>query len=670
MAEAKSEADLRDTSALFSPADIGGLRLSNRLAALPVFTGYAHTDGRVSPLLLEHYRRLADSGVALVVIGNLAVAPNGATSAYNLRLDRDAYVPGLARLVRTIHEAGALACVQLNHAGRFAKTETPLMPAPMDALHLAFDMASLKAFVESFPIEERFGLTWMVMRKAAAWQGSMTREQRSGVVRAFGEAADRAVAAGFDLVELHGATGYLLAEFLSSYTNKPVEGGFLPLAQRAAFPLEVVAEVRRRLPPRIPLGFRLLVREWTPDGVDLAEALDFGALLEAAGLAYLSVSAGTYNSIFNPEVRRQTARPAYLREECAALKARVRIPVIGGGKILTPRLAARLLDAGQMDLVGLGRPLLADPDWVRKARSGVPVTACADCMACLKRIVLEQGLNCVRRPAPLRKHVDLEYAFLNRNASRVLVAATCAEDLDLLRERWRQHIPAGEEASATVLFLHPEGGDVPFGLAREQFMAWSREMWRDLGLPAGQLRHEDRTLRGAPEDFLLEEAEAGGFGVLTLCRKRGEPWRRRVLQRRRENIAEILGRHPAQDKVLVPFDASPASLLVLRHVAHAWGGQPPAGLTFLHVAEDNPGQALEAFNEAKDLLGWDAAVPLTVVSRRLGPSGDILEMVRSQHYGAVVMGRRGQSGLRRLLLGSVSAAVLLGLTTQSLTLVA
>lgn len=670
MTETRSDAGFRETDSLFKPVDIGGLRLANRLAALPVFTGYARADGHASPLLLDHYRRLAGSEVALVVVGNLAVSPEGSTSTYNLRLDRDVFVPGLARLVRSIHEAGALACAQLNHGGRFAKTESPLMPAPMDALHLAFDMASLKTFVESFPIEERLGLTWMVVRKAAAWQASMTREQRAAVIRAFGAAAVRAVAAGFDMIELHGATGYLLAQFLSSYTNKPAEGGFLPLAQRAAFPLDVVAEVRRRLPRGFPLGFRLLVREWTPDGVDLPEALDFAAMLEAAGAAYLSVSAGTYNSIFNPRVRRFTARPGYLRGDCAALKARVRIPVIGAGKILTPLLAARLLAAGQMDVVGLGRPLVADVDWVRKARSGEPVTACVDCLSCLKRIVLEQGLNCVRRPLPERRRVDLEYAFLNRNASRILVAAAGPEDLEFLRTRWREHIPVREDVSATVLFLHPEGGDVAFGLAREEFMAWSREMWREIGLPAGQLRHEDRTLREAPDDFLLAEAEAGGFGLLTLCRKEDEPWRQRVLQRRRENIAELLGPHPARSRVLVPFDASPASLLVLRYVAHAYRGGPPAGLTFLHVAEDNADQVRAAFEEAKTLLGWAASLPLTVVPQRLGPARGILDMVRSRDFGAVIMGRRGQSGLRRLLLGSVSAAVLQGLDRQSLTLVA
>lgn len=580
-------------------------------------------------------------------------------------MDQDAFVPGLTRLARVIRESGAVSCAQLNHAGRFARTDAPLMPAPMDATHLAFDMASLKAFMESFPLEERFGLTWMVMRKAASWQAGMGREQRQEVIRRFSEAAGRAVAAGFDMVELHGATGYLLAQFLSAYTNRPPDGGALPLAKRASFPLEVFRAVKAAVPPGYPVGFRLLVREWTPDGVDLPEALEFAALLEKEGAAYVSASAGTYNSLFIPEVRRRTARPGYLRQECAALKARIRIPVITSGKILTPALAERILQAGEADLVGLGRPLLADPDWLRKAKSGQKVNACIDCYACLRRIVLDQGLNCVRRPPMERKRVDLEYALLDRQAYKTLVALASARDAELFRKFWSVRAPARDGEAALVLFLHPEGGDVALARSRDELRRWCREHWRSHGLDPERLRFEDRTLRGAPDDLVIREAEAGGFGVVLLCRSPGEVWRERVLSRR-DRICGLIGPSPAQDRVLVPFDFSPASLLVLRYVSRV----RPDRLTFLHVLENGARQAEEQWREAKDLAGLDEDTPLTLVERRRGPAADLLEEAERGGYGAVIMGRRGQSGLRRLLLGSVSAAVLRGLTSQTLILVA
>jgi 2,4-dienoyl-CoA reductase (NADPH2) len=650
---------------LFQPYRLAGQTLKNRLAALPLFTGYAYTDGHVSPLLLEHYWRLAGSGAGLVVVGNVAVAPDGVTAPNNLRLDKDEFVPGLARLARVLRDAGAVSCAQLNHAGRFARTEAPLMPAPMDATHLAFDMTSLKAFMESFPLEERFGLTWMVMRKAASWQAGMSREQRQDVIRAFAQAAARAVAAGFDMVELHGATGYLLTQFLSAYTNRPATGGSLPLAKRAAFPLDVFRAVRSAVPPGYPVGFRLLVREWTPDGVDLPEALEFAALLEQEGAAYVSASAGTYNSIFNPAIRRLTARPGYLRQECAALKARVGLPVVTAGKILTPPLAERILQAGEADLIGLGRPLLADPDWLRKAQTGAKVNACIDCFACLRRIVRDQGLNCVRRPPKEQKRVDLEYALQGRQTYKTLIVLASARDAGRLRELWSGRVPARVHDAATVLFLHPEGGDVALAQARDDLRRWCQEQWRGHGLEPERLRFEDRTLRGAADDLVLREAEAGNFGVVLLCRQEGEAWRERVLLRR-DRITGLLGENPGQGRVLVPFDFSPASLLVLRYVSRAW----PGDLTFLHVLENGPREAEKQWREAKELTGLDEDTPLAVVARRRGPAQDLLDEVVRGGFDAVVMGRRGQGGLRRLLLGSVSAAVLRGLTKQTLILVA
>jgi len=669
MTETVSDTSSGGAALLFQPFTLAGLRLKNRLVALPLFTGYAYPDGHVSPLLLEHYWRLAGSDVGLVVVGNVAVARDGVTAPNNLRLDRDEFLPGMTRLAKIIRDAGAVACAQLNHAGRFARIELPLMPAPMDASHLAFDVASLKAFMESFPLEERFGLTWMVMRKAASWQSGMTREQRAAVVRAFAGAAARAVAAGFEMVELHGATGYLLTQFLSAYTNRPAHGGVLPLARRAAFPLEVFRAVRAAVPPDFPVGFRLLTREWTPDGVDLPEALEFAAMLEKEGASYFSVSAGTYNSIFHPEVRRRTARPGYLREDAAALKVRVKSPVIAAGKILTPSLAERILAAGEADLIGLGRPLLADGDWPRKAREGGRVNACIDCFECLKRIVLDKGLNCVRRPEQQQKRVDLEYSFLNRNAFKTLVAVTSAEDLDLLRTYWRERIPARDDLTATLLFLHPAGGDVAFALARDSFRGWARETWRRLGFDPGRLRFEDRTLRGGPENLILDEAEAGGFGVVLLCHGSGAAWTERVLLAH-DGISGLIGPHPAQDRILVPFDFSPTSLLVLRYVVHAYYGNPDYRLTFAHILENGSGDAAKRWSEAKGLAGLDEDVPLLLARRSNGVARDILNLAQREGVGKIIMGRRGQGGLRRFLLGSVSAGVLRGLANQSLTLVA
>ena len=244
---------------LFEPLEIGGCRSRNRIVALPLFTGYARPDGGVTPLLLEHYWRLAASGAGLVVVANVAVSQDGRTSPRALRIDDDRFVPELARLAATIRHRKALACVQLNHAGRFARTERPLLPAPFDASHLDHDVAALKSFMHTFPFSERFGLTARFMQMTSKWRAGMTPADRDRVVADFGRAARRAVAAGFDMLELHGATGYLLAQFLSAFTNRPPGPWAGDFDRRVRFVRDVVQAVRQAVPEGFPIGYRLLV---------------------------------------------------------------------------------------------------------------------------------------------------------------------------------------------------------------------------------------------------------------------------------------------------------------------------------------------------------------------------------------------------------------------------
>jgi len=200
-------------SPLFSPIKVANRWLSNRLVGLPVYTGYAHPGGWVSTFLTDHYTRLARSGVAMVVVANTAVSEKGILSAFNLRIDQDAYIDGLAKLAKAIQANGALACLQINHAGRFAKTEKPLIPAAFNQSHLAFNIASLKDFMNFFPLEKRFGLTRRFLKSVSHWKHSMTAADRERTITEFGLAASRAYQAGFDMIEIHGAGGICCASF-------------------------------------------------------------------------------------------------------------------------------------------------------------------------------------------------------------------------------------------------------------------------------------------------------------------------------------------------------------------------------------------------------------------------------------------------------------------------
>lgn len=651
---------------LFSPGRIGRHLLKNRVVALPLFTGYAHPDGTVSPLMVEHYWRLARSGVAMVVAGNAAVSDQGATSPCSLRAHGDAFLPGLSRLADTIRKAGALAALQLNHGGPFAKSGRPLVPSPMDGANAIHDVASLRAFMETFPVRLRFGLTRQLMEMVTHWQRPMTGEERRQVIADFGEAAHLARTAGFDMVELHGGTGYLLAAHLSAYSNK-VTGG---PAERAAFPLAVLDEVRRRLPDDFQVGFRLMVREWVPGGIDLEEAIGFARMLEAHGAAYLSVTAGSYISMFKPEVARITARPGHLAKDGAALKAAVNLPVILSGRIFTPTVAEKVLQQGAADLIGLGRPLLADPQWLDKAARGQKITVCINCGNCLERVILDAGVTCARWSKADQARVDLETSVLARRLFRSLVVAADLRDLQAIRTNWRFRVPQAKEARVRFLFLKSEPADPRFEAAIPPFLEWVEGVWagRTAG-DEGTLDWEVRTPRQPMDKAVLQETERGRFGVILLGMAPDHSWRERLAAKHTTGVIGFLGNHTHPAKVLVPFDLTPVSQLMVRYIHHAYYRNPQFAFTFVHVVQGDQPAVRKRWRRILAIQGWDEDTELKMIPSRQGAAEEILAELRTGGYGTVIMGRRNITGVRRWLLGSVSAGVMQGITDQNITLV-
>ncbi len=647
---------------------IGRLQLSNRLVALPVFSGYAYPDGRVSPLLLDRYLRLGDSGAGLVVVANAAVSADGLTSRHNLRGDGDEFLPGLAKLARTIKSGGAAACLQLNHAGRFAKTDQALLPSSLDGSHLGFDLGSLKAFMEFFPLEHRFGLTQDFLSRVTGWTRPMTDEDCDRVIDDFGRAAERAVAAGFDLIELHGASGYLLTQFLSAYTNRrDDEYGGDPV-RRAEFIRRVLIEIRRRVGPDFPVGFRLLLREWVPEGIDLPEALDLAERLEGWGVSYLSATAATHNSLFSPKIQKLTARPGYLAPDTAALKARVHLPVIVSGRIISQKQAARILDDKAADLIGLGRTLVADIEWVQKTRTGRKPRACINCWRCLKRVTLDRALTCVRWPGWLTQRIDLDQALLRRDLNRLLVVLAGDTDVRWWRDRLGFLIPPRPGISVDLLFVKPTGhGDLTGPEIR--FVEKSRRTWAARAQGGGRLEVIVSETDEEPDRAVLDEAGRGGHGVIWLCARRDEEWRTRLVYRQQERVVGLLGPGDRPEHVLVAIDFSADSLLALRYLGHSWMIAPGVKVTLVHVLDGPSAEAQDRWVKLRKVLGWDERFKLSLVTSQDGLAGTLLDVIGRAQFGTVIMGKRGLTGIRRFLLGSVSAGVLKGLTDQTLILV-
>ncbi len=360
---------------LFRPLTIEGLHLKNRLTMAPLYLGYAAWGGKVSSLLLNHYRLMARSGVAMVVAENASIAPGGSGGGRTLRADHNRYLQQLGWLSDAIRGEGALSALQINHAGRFAGVKDPVAPSAVPAF-------------ERTP-------------------RALLRKEIKTLGKQFASAAWRVKEAGFDAVELHGGTGYLLAQFISPRTNQRDDAYGGALENRVRFPLEVVKRVKDTV-GEMPVGYRFMADEWLPDGLHLEESRAAAKALEEAGVAYLSVMGGTYESFFLPEVVKRSQKPGYMTDLAGAIRNEVDIPVIAAGRISTPTLAESILEKGRADLIGLARMLWVDPDWVRKAREGrdAAIVKCSPkCNACMELVMQGKPAFCPK----WRKEKRAEY---------------------------------------------------------------------------------------------------------------------------------------------------------------------------------------------------------------------------------------------------------------------
>jgi len=351
---------------LFKPMKLKGLRLKNRITMAPLYLGYAAYGGTISPLLLYHYKLMAQSGAAMIVVENASITAGGSGSPRTIRCDHNRYLPGLEKLAAAIKDQKSRACLQLNHAGRFAHVSGPVAPS------------AVAAFKRS--------------------PRALLKKEIQTIAKQFANAALRVKKAGFDLVELHGGTGYLLAQFVSPRTNKRTDNYGGTLSNRIRFPLEVLKRVQDQVGD-FPVGYRFLADEWLPDGLQVKESAVLAQALAENGVAYISTMGGTYESFYLPEVVKKSKKPGYMVSLAAAVKKNVKVPVIAAGRISTPSRAESILKAGKADLVGLARVLWVDPQWPQKARNGQArgILFCSPkCDACMQLVMQGKPAFCPR----------------------------------------------------------------------------------------------------------------------------------------------------------------------------------------------------------------------------------------------------------------------------------
>lgn len=360
---------------LFSPFKLKNLKLKNRIVMTPFYTGYANLDGSVSELLLEYYKEIGKSGIALCIVENAAIDKNGSGGPFMIRIDNDVYLEGLKKLANTIKSCGTFAILQLNHAGKYTYLPEKFAPS-----------------------------------KINVW-GSSTIElsipQIKEIIRSFASAAKRVKITGFDGVELHGGTGYLLAQFFSPLSNRRTDEYGGTLEKRMRFGVEIVEAVRETIGNDYLLGYRFLADEWLQGGITVNESVKFAEKLMNSGVDYLSVTAGTHESFMLPEIKERDKSIGFMVEYAENIKKTLKnIPIITAGRIQNPEFADSIISDCRADLIGLGRVLFADPLWVKKASGEIKeeIDICRPtCHMCTELVKKGKSAVCVNWPESKRK---------------------------------------------------------------------------------------------------------------------------------------------------------------------------------------------------------------------------------------------------------------------------
>ncbi|MGF7172977.1 FAD-dependent oxidoreductase [Azospirillum doebereinerae] len=381
---------------LFSPGRLRGLTLPNRLVMAPMESNLAAADGSVSDDMLAYYTARAAGGVGMVIVEYACVdRPLGLGGSPQLGIDDDALIASHRRLTDAIKAQGARACLQLFHAGRQTLRRFTGGQAPVAASPIACRVYR----------EEPRGLT--------------VPEIEALTVK-FGEAAARAVAAGYDAVEIHGAHGYLIGGFLSGASNHRADSYGGPLENRLRFPLAVIAAVREGA-GEAPVIFRLSAEEFVEGGTGIDEALAMAPRLVAAGADALHVSTGTAERMdcnVDPVSAPQGWRVPLARQ----VRAVAGVPVLTVGVIRQPEVAEQAVADGSADFVALGRALLADPDWPAKARRGAveAIRPCTSCNWCVDQLLSHKRLGCAENPSAGREtEAPIRRSGAGRNAAVV-----------------------------------------------------------------------------------------------------------------------------------------------------------------------------------------------------------------------------------------------------------
>ncbi|HEY8552939.1 MAG TPA: NADH:flavin oxidoreductase/NADH oxidase [Burkholderiales bacterium] len=340
------------TVQLFTPLTIRGLTLCNRIVVSPMLT-YSATNGYTNETHLAHLAKFAVGGAGLVFVESTKVDPRGCSTPRDLGLWKDEFIPGMRRIVELVKRYGAACGIQLGHSGRKARRAVPWEG---------------RTPLKDVPGVDH-GEPWELIGPSAIAHGpgyeaprEMTQADIDFAVEAWGQAARRALEAGFDVLEIHGAHGYLIHQFLSPAANQRTDGYGGSPANRMRFALEVVQSVRRHWPQDKPLFLRVSATDelgWTiEDSIALAHAL------KEHGVDVIDCSSGGMSDTAPGD---NPIGYGYQVKYASAIRRGAGVMTMAVGLIVHADQAEAILEAGDADLVALGREFLVNPNWAMDA---------------------------------------------------------------------------------------------------------------------------------------------------------------------------------------------------------------------------------------------------------------------------------------------------------------
>ncbi|NLI89330.1 MAG: FAD-dependent oxidoreductase [Epulopiscium sp.] len=368
-------------SSMFTTISAGSTKLKNRFVVSPMVTVYCDEDGMATDQYISYYEARAKGGWGLIITEDYAVDPAG-RGFFTPGLWKDEQIESHTKLTDRIHRAGAKVFAQIYHAGR--QTTSGLI-----------GQQTISASPIPCPV---LGET----------PRQLAREEIKKIVSQFGDTALRAKKAGFDGIEVHGGHGYLIAQFMSGYSNKRWDEYGGNIKNRMRFPLEIIADIREKCGPDFTIGFRLSADEYVPRGRTIEETRIIVKMLEEAGVDLLNISAGVYGSTW-AVIPPLNVRNGWIVHFAEDIKKIVDIPVITVGRINDPLMGESIIDSGKADLIAMGRGSLADPDLPNKFLEGryEDIRHCIGCQqGCVSILFLNKPIRCLVNPTCGFEYLD------------------------------------------------------------------------------------------------------------------------------------------------------------------------------------------------------------------------------------------------------------------------